>query len=157
MSVTFSIFLDKRRIISKTDTYPIKLRVTYRRKSKEYETVHKLTEENFNKIEAPRLSESLQKVKDDLKEIKGMMALAIKKISPFDFWVFNRDYISPNKLFVQKKTKKPLAIVSETGADTFDYSEYEKLFPIIKESHDDIGRISGVYCEYIKQLIRRSA
>ncbi|MGN6247117.1 MAG: hypothetical protein ACTHNG_02105, partial [Ginsengibacter sp.] len=56
MSVTFSIFLDKRRIISKTDTYPIKLRVTYRRKSKEYETVHKLTEENFNKIEAPRLS-----------------------------------------------------------------------------------------------------
>lgn len=154
MSVTFSIFLDKRRIISKTETYPIKLRVTYRRKSKEYETVHKLTEEDFNKIEAPRLSEFLQKVKDDLKEIKSMMALAIKKVSPFDFWVFNRDYIAPNKLFVKKKSKKPLAITADTGADTFDYSEYEKLFPIIKENHDEIGRISGVYCDYIKQLIR---
>ena len=154
MSVTFSILLDKRRVISKTGNYPVKLRVTYGRKSKEYEIIHKLTEENFNKIEAPRLSEPLQKVKDDLKEIKGMMALAIKKVSPFDFWVFNRDYISPSKLFVQKKIKKPLMVASETGTDTFDYSEYEKLFPIIKESHDETGRISGVYCEYIKQLIR---
>ncbi|MBL7736556.1 MAG: phage integrase SAM-like domain-containing protein, partial [Chitinophagaceae bacterium] len=154
MSVTFSIVLDKRRIISKTENYPVKLRVTYQRKSKEYKTIHKLTVGDFNKIEAPRISESLQRVKDDFKEIESMMALAVKKVFPFDFWVFNRDYIAPSKLFVKKKSKKPLPVSADTAADTFDYSEYEKLFPIIKESHDEIGRISGVYCDYIKQLIR---
>jgi len=154
MSVTFSIILDKRRIISKTEKYPVKLRVTYQRKSKEYETIHKLTEKDFSKIGAPRISESLQHVKDDFKEIEGLMALAVKNVFPFDFWVFYRDYIVPSKFFVKKKTKKNITISRDTGADIFDYSEYEKLFPIIKESHDEIGRISGVYCDYIKKLIR---
>ncbi|WP_262494806.1 hypothetical protein [Leadbetterella byssophila] len=43
MSVTFSIFLDKRRAYSKST---VKRRVTYGRMSKEYETIHKLTEED---------------------------------------------------------------------------------------------------------------
>lgn len=77
-------------------------------------------ERRLQKIDAPWLSESLRIVKDELKEIKSIMALAIKKLSPFDFWVFNRDYIEFSKLFVKRKSKKPLAITGDTGADTFD-------------------------------------
>jgi hypothetical protein len=51
-------------------------------------------------------------------------------------------------------TKKQPVTASESGAGTFDYSEYEKLFPILKEIHHETARVSGVYCEYIKKLIR---
>lgn len=154
MAVSFSVFLDKRRIIRKRLSYPIKLRVIHDRVPKEYQTVHNLDEAAYQKLGASHLSADLLKVKNDLKEIKSTVGEAIRKIDPFDFWVFKRDIIIGNPLFVQKKAKQCIKTVSASGADKFDYSEYYKVFPILTEKHDEIGTISGVYCEYIKKLIR---
>lgn len=127
MSVTFTVLLDKRRLILKSCKYPLKLRVTHRRKSKEYEIVHKLSEEDFNKLGAPRLSAPLQQVKDDLRAIEMMMADAIRKISPFDFWDFWRDYIDKNPLFKQKKVKPGDKLLAKPSS--FDFAPYYKKFP----------------------------
>lgn len=156
MAVSFSIFLDTRRIIQKTQSYPIKLRIIHNRVSKEYQTIHSLDEAAYLKLKASHLSADLLKVKNDLKEIEAIIGEAIRKIDPFDFWVFKRDIIVGNPLFVQKKAKQPTEALSRSGADKFDYSEYYKLFPILTENHDETGTISGVYCEYIKKLIREN-
>lgn len=152
MSVTFKTFLDTRRN-GKSVKYPVKLRVTYKRSPKEFETIHALTEEDYNKLTAPRISKDLVKVRDDLNEIKKMMLNVAKKVNPFDFWVFNRDYIAGNPLFVQKKLKMPEK-KEEDAAAKFDFSPYYKRFPFLKEKDEsEYGTIQNVYYAVIKNLI----
>ena len=70
MNVTTNVFLDTRRIKKKTNTYPVKLRVTCNRKHQEYQTVFDLTSEDYNKLSASRVSDWLRDVRDKLKEIE---------------------------------------------------------------------------------------
>lgn len=151
MSVTFSIFLCERRIIKKTQKYPLKLRVTANRVPKEFETIHQLTQEEYAKLGAPNISDSLKEVRGDIKKIERLMAVAIKNVSPFDFWIFRRDYIKGNPLFKQKKVKLPPSAEEQTGA--FDFAPYYKKFPILTEDSGAYGTIKSVYCYYIKKLI----
>jgi integrase/recombinase XerD len=46
MLASLSVVLDTRRIKSKTKNYPLKLRVTYDRKSRYYPTIYDLKEED---------------------------------------------------------------------------------------------------------------
>jgi len=59
MSASLSIILDKRRMKQKIKKYPVKLRVTYQRKSKLYCTVYDLSEEEFGKLNAPNVGAGL--------------------------------------------------------------------------------------------------
>lgn len=152
MSVTFLIFLDTRRIMKKTQKYPLKLRVTANRVSNAFGTIHQLTEEEYSKLNAPRISAALQQVRDDVMQIETLTSEAIKKLTPFDFWVFRRDYISVSPLFLQKKLKKPAPGEKAVGVEEFDYKPYHDKFPILTEEHD-YGTVASIYCEYIKQLI----
>jgi integrase/recombinase XerD len=55
MSVAIAIFLDIRRI-KENNKYPVKLRVNFRRVTKNYQTVFDLTKEDYDKFSAPRIS-----------------------------------------------------------------------------------------------------
>lgn len=150
MSVTFSIVLDTRRI-TKTKKYPVKLRVTAKRVTNNFGTIHQLTEEEYAKLNAPHVSAHLQQVRDDLKKIEVLAADAVKKLLPFDFWVFRRDYINGSPLFKQKKIKLPETTDDQTKS--FDFEPYYKKFPIINEENGGADTVKYVYSEYIKRLI----
>lgn len=156
MGVSFSTFLDTRRIIQKTQCYPIKLRLTNNRISKEYKTIYSLSRDKYEKLKASHLSPDLVKIKNDLRHIESLVGEAVRKIDPFSFWIFKRDIVMGDSLFKQKNVKHPPATRIESGVDAFDYSGYYKKFPILTEKHDEIGTISGVYCQYIKKLIREN-
>lgn len=151
MSLTTAIFLDNRRLKEKSRTFPIKLRVTYHRASKEYQTVYDLSEEDFNKLEASNISKPLQKVRDGLKTIRSEVGAIVKQDDNFSFEEFKRDYITGHAQFKQRKSKP--APVPEANPSQFDFSEYYKRFPILLEDHSEPGTISGVFCHIIKQLI----
>ena len=68
MATTISIVLDTRRI-KKTKKYPVKLRVTSNRAVEYYQTVFDLSEEEFNRLSASRVSAQLQTIRDKLTHI----------------------------------------------------------------------------------------
>ena len=88
MSISVKIILDTRRIKKKTCKYPIKLRVMFKRISRDYTTVYELSDKDFDKLTAPRLSIELQNVRDSLKEIERTSENAIKDLDPFTFHEF---------------------------------------------------------------------
>ena len=63
MSISVKIILDTRRIKQKTSKYPVKLRVTFKRVSRNYTTVYELSDKDFDKLTASRISTELQQKK----------------------------------------------------------------------------------------------
>ena len=56
MSASINIVLDTRRVKMKTGKYPVKLRITFKRVSKNYQTIYELTKDDYAKLNASRLS-----------------------------------------------------------------------------------------------------
>lgn len=157
MSVSVVITLDTRRMKKKTGTYPVKLLVTHDRIPQRYQTIHDLTQVEYDSLAAPRVSEKMQKVREELKRIKREAEEAAGKIQPFSFPVFEQRFIANNPLFRQRRRKmKPgHAVATYTAGDEdFDYSEFENRFAIFKDDHSQPGTISVTYFAYIKSLLR---
>jgi integrase len=150
MSISVAFFLDTRRGKRKSKVYPVKLRVTSNRVSRNFTTIYDLTEEDYKKLKARNVSETLRKIRDDLDSIQSDAKIVIKQIDPFEFGEFKRDFIDGHQLFKQRTSKRPAR--TESTPSKFDFSEYYKKFPIIKEAFEP-GTIGSVYCSYIKQLI----
>jgi len=70
MSVAANIILDTRTMKLKSSTFPVKLRVTFQRTSKDYQTIFDLSKDDYQKLSSPRLNPKPQEVKDKLKLIK---------------------------------------------------------------------------------------
>src|ERR1700752_2771726 len=81
MSVTFGTILDKRRMKKKTGTYPVKFQLIVNSETFRYQTIFDLSIEDYNKLSAPRISEGLQKVRDDLKRLQSKAETFLKIIS----------------------------------------------------------------------------
>jgi len=62
---TVALILDTRRA-KKGDIYPVKIRITYRRKSRNYRTGQSLTIREFEKVQAGKYLGSLEAVHSDL-------------------------------------------------------------------------------------------
>lgn len=151
MSTTIKIVLDTRRLKGKSKTFPIKLRVTHQRKPVYYNTVFDLAEEDFKKLKAPNISASLQEVREAINDVQSQATAFIKKLSPFSFFEFERDFIDGHPRFREKKMKTQ--DLPAPAAQHFDFSPFHMKFPILLEDHGQLGTISGVYCLVIKQLI----
>lgn len=151
MSVSLAVILDTRRIKMKTGKYPLKLRVTHERTPRYYTTLFELTEEDFNKISASRVSEQLQRVREKILEITRTAGEVACKLNPFSFAEFEKDYILNNPLFKQKKFKAQP--IHKPSAD-FDFTPYHKKFSIFKDDHSRLGTMSVTYFDYIKRLIQ---
>jgi len=152
MIATARIILDNRRMKKKTNKYPLKLQVTFQRVSRLYPFGMELTEPDYKKLSAPRISEELVNIRDKLKILHREADIFIENNKPFSFFVFETSFINTNELFKPKVVKDAAVYIKK---DDFDYSIYEKRFKIFKEDHGQPGTISGVFFEYIKQLLRQ--
>lgn len=151
MSITISIVLDTRRI-KKTSKYPVKLRVISGRSSRHYQTIYDLSREDHEKLSAPRISSILQSIKENLKEIEKYANQAIDDAGKFSFPDFEKNFLLGNKYFVQRKRKVEIAMT--TIEAVFDYSEFFKKCPILKEDYRQFDTIGYAYQNNIKRLIR---
>ena len=85
--VTVNIFHDLRRV-KKNNLYPVKVRVTFDRRSKYMETGIDLSKEDFEKLSSRRISKELLDIKENLLELEAKANSIIKIVRPFNFPVF---------------------------------------------------------------------
>lgn len=152
MSISTSMVLDTR-YEKKSGKYPVKLRVIHNRVSRDYPTIFDLSQTDYKKLSAPRVSDELQAIR---KKLQGLITSAdalINQLAPFDFFDFEKEFIRGNKLFKQKK-RKPKEN-NAPSSDSFDYSPYFKRFAIFSEDHSKPGTISITFLSYIKKLLQQ--
>ena len=89
--VTVNIFHDLRRI-KNNGLYPVKLRITYNRRSKYFETGIDLSKENYIRLTSRRIGQELVSVKNELIELESKANSLIKTIKPFNFPVFSERF-----------------------------------------------------------------
>lgn len=151
MSVTASIVLDTRRI-KQNNKYPVKLRVNYQRVTEYYPTVYDLSEEDYGKLSATRVSQELQTVRDKLKQVERSAMNALEKLKPFSFSSFEKVFVLGNPLFKQKRLK--VLAVDVGNEDGFDYAPYHKKFPILLETNAKQLTLTWAYLHYIQKLVK---
>lgn len=150
---TISIVLDTRRI-KKSGKCPLKIRVIHNRVVKDYPTIFELSEVDYKKLSAPRISEGLLDIKRKLQEVAATADAVLQELDPFSFDAFEQAF-SGNKL-VKVKLRKVQVVVSATVAgDEFDYSPYLKRFTIFKDTHASATGLSVVFLAYIKKLLQQ--
>ncbi len=74
----------------------------------------------------------------------------------FNFYEFERDFITDHELFKRRKKLKHPEPGQKTVQYAFDYSPYLRRFSIFKEDHSKPGTISVVYFSVIKTLLERN-
>jgi len=91
--VTTAIWLDTRR--EKQDgTYPVKLRVTYRRKRKYYGTDHSFTKADFKSVTGPRPRGEYKDLQLELNIIEQKARDIIKTLPAFTFQSFEQRFLN---------------------------------------------------------------
>lgn len=154
MSVSTAIVLDTRRV-KKNGKFPVKLRVISGRVPRDYPTVFELTETDYKKLSAPRISEELQEVRKKFQEITTGADTVLRQLETFLFSEFEAGYINKHpKLFKPKKSKES-AQQQVTEADDFDYAPYLKRFTIFQEDLSKPKSISVTFLSYIKKLLQQ--
>lgn len=154
-NASVSFFLDTRRIKKKTNKYPLKLRVYYQELVQFYTTIFDLSRDEYQKLDAKRVSDELQEIRETLKKVIVAANAVIDRQEVFSFDDFERDYIRNNPHFIQKKAKVETAVDKPVPvAEEFDFSEYVERFPIFEEDHSGAGCISTVYFSCIKRLLQ---
>ncbi|GAB3026505.1 hypothetical protein GCM10027051_34110 [Niabella terrae] len=110
MSVSIVIVQDTRRP-KKGGVYPMKLRVTVDRKCEYYPTIYDLSEEDYQKFSAPRISNELQQIRINLQKIETDAKKFADELVPFDLSYFEQQFIKDNPLFKQKQLKEKEAVM----------------------------------------------
>jgi integrase len=151
MSVSLAVILDSRRQ-KENQTYPVKLRVNHQRITNYYPTIFDLSKEAYEKLSAPRISTELQDIRTKLRQIEREAEEAVKELAPFSFQEFEQRYVRFHPLFRQRKPKH--VSVPAAPSDDFDYSPYQRKFPILLETKAEPGTLTFSYRHYIQRLVR---
>lgn len=154
MSITTSIILDQRRI-KKNGKFPVKLRVISDRIVRDYSTIFELTEADYKKLNAPRVSNEIQHIKRKSQQIVSGANLVIEKLSVFDFLKFEEEYINTDDKLFKIKKSKPCVYDQNGPKDHFDYTPFLKRFTIFQEEHSRPKCISVTFLSYIKKLLQQ--
>jgi len=112
-----SIYFDSRRI-KKDGTYPIKLRVTYNRRQRYYNTGISMTEEKFKHVtEDIKPREEYKKIKLEFASIENKAQDVIDKLPYFSFDAFERKFLvaEGDKTNVLDWLKKTINQLHEEG------------------------------------------
>src|SRR4051812_37906093 len=104
MSVSIALILDSRRE-KENNKFPVKLRVNFRRVTNYYPTVFDLTQQEYDKLTAPRITAELQGIKTELKKIEREAEEVLAQQGEFSFYDFENRFIVSNPLFQQRKRK----------------------------------------------------
>ena len=127
MAITISILLDTRRI-KKFGKYPVKLRVTCDRKSEYYQTTFDVSQKDYNKLSASRISNELKAVRDSLKEIDRAANNIIKNFESFSFETFESKFIVNNVFFKERKLKPIIELKPTMNLTILHFLKDLKLF-----------------------------
>ena len=91
MEATTSFYLDTRRA-KKDDTYPVKLRITFERKTVYYPTKHSLTKENYEKVFSKKPRKPYKDILLELTALENKAIKIIEDIGDFSFELFDRRF-----------------------------------------------------------------
>lgn len=90
------IHLDKR-YLKTNSTYPVKLKITYRRIRKFYSLNHDMNEKDFNKLfTAHKLSKGMLTLKNEMLQNETKAKYIIDQLKTFTFEKFEESYLSGN-------------------------------------------------------------
>ncbi len=153
-TTTTSIILDTRRI-KRNGKFPLKLRVSNQRITRDYLTVFELTESDYKRLSGHKVSADLQRVRQTINEIVFGANSLINELEVFDFLKFKQEYIDSNTRFFRINQRKPFFVEQNKIADGFDYSPFLKRFTIFDEDHSKPKAISITFLSYIKKLLEQ--
>jgi integrase len=151
MPASLSVILDTRRIKQKINKYPVKLRVTSGRRTKNYATIYDMSEEEFGKLNASNLGATLKVIRNKLRDMEREADNVIRAMTCFHFEDFEREYISNHPLFNPKKSAINATVKGNYGYDT---ALYAHRFPIFKELTMPAGTLLVAFRSYIDKLLR---
>lgn len=116
LSAIADLHLDTRRP-RKDNTYPIKLKITFNRDRKYYNTTINLTEQDWNTINGKRIPLGLQKTSEDLLQVKVNAQNCIRYLKQFSFINFEEAY------FPKRVDKKDVASAYKEYIDNLNEQE----------------------------------
>jgi hypothetical protein len=82
--------MHKYAMLQKLALHTCALTATFKRSSRNYQTVYDLSVEDYEKLFATRISAELQKIRDSLKEIQRTSQNFSKELRPFSFIEFEK-------------------------------------------------------------------
>jgi integrase/recombinase XerD len=154
MATTTSIILDTRRI-KRNGKFPLKLRVTNQRITRDYLTLFELSEPDYKRLSGHKVSAELQKVRQTINEIVFGSNSFINQMEFFYFLTFKQEYVDLNTRFFKLNQRKPFVDEQNKIADNFDYAPFLRRFNIFKEDHSKPKTISITFLSYIKKLLEQ--
>lgn len=95
MKVSTSIYFDLRRSKSK-EKYPVKLRITFNRKTKYYPTKYSLSKDEYEKVIAEKPRGKYKEIKFELSTIEKDAIGIIEKLPYFSFEAFEKKQTAKN-------------------------------------------------------------
>jgi len=154
MATTTSIILDTRRI-KKNGKFPLKLRVTNQRITRDYLTLFELSEPDYKRLSGHKVSAELQKLRQTINEIVFGSNSFLNQMEVFDFLKFKEDYVDLNARFFKLNQRKPFVDEQNKITDNFDYAPFLRRFNIFNEDHSKPKTISITFLSYIKKLLEQ--
>jgi integrase/recombinase XerD len=155
MKVTSKIVYDHRRSASSEGKpLPFKLRVTFQRRSLEFQTIYSLIPEDQQKLSAPNIKENLRQIRAGLEKCCNDAQTYFESVGDHFAWIlFTRDFINRHPAFIKRKIREN-SVIAESKE--FDFTPYEKRFKsVFQQVHPGKDYISYVFEIYIRKLIRR--
>lgn len=151
MAASPIIILDKRRI-KKTKRYPVKLRVSYKGTSRDFQTIFDMNEEDFFKLDASHPGKELREIRDKLNALRIKAETICSEMKGFTFEKFEFELFGGNHCLRTKKRKQESYVPLDSQ---FDLEPYKKRFSILTEDHPDKDHISYTYSQYIQNLLQQ--
>ena len=105
MSASPIIILDMRRV-KKTAKYPVKLRVSYKGISRDFQTIFDMNEEEFEKRDAPNPGKEIREIREQLNLLRNKAETICSEMRSFTFKNFEFEIYGGNHCLKSKKQKK---------------------------------------------------
>ena len=178
MTVTTAIVLDKRRMIKKTKSYVVCIRVTFQRVPRNFPAGYQLSAKDFGKLSSPHLGDKLRQIKENLDKEHERAQAIIKNLNKFSFEAFREQFSSfragsrkrfaaarkpatlpPEGVIRQicdpnvKQTERYLVKIS--GNRSFEKNQFGgRKYPHLKSEMDfqALGEVAYYYGQYIVKL-----
>lgn len=132
--------------------FPIRLWISYMDQRDDYQTTLEVSKDDYKKLSISKnLSVELKQLRDDLRKIQTGIDNYLADVTDFEFDTFQTDFINYNSLFIQRKKRVAYKRKKEAS---FDYSIYEKRFPILSEDHPRQDSISVIFQYIVKTKLR---
>lgn len=165
MEITTARVLDKRRILKKTETYPLSIRVTANRKSVLFPIGLSLSAKDFEKLSSPRLGEKLAKIRDHFGGEEARAKKIIESMGTFTFPAFREAFYKNSSAPRKRKRRKTIVeasavsppaspgteIMTPTGlTKKYGTGKFDKIRS--KINFEPLGPLAVAFGEYIKVL-----